>query len=280
MRCSRCRREAVFYQPYSGLHLCEAHFRDDVEAKARKEIRAAGGIRRGDRIAVALSGSPESIALAHFLYRTFAGHRDQSLLAITADEGIGGYSRLPAAEQAARSLGMEWLPVSPGMAAGTIPGETERDPAAEEDCARCRARKREALEGAACRAGATVLAFGDTLDGLARQVFVQVLRGEVPAGARRIVSSRTGLRSITPFRRIPDEEIRRYGQAIGLTAEDPGCPRAGHGVEGIAGDLLSAHARGHPSAPHALVRLWDSLLETGDGPGPRHRNLPGREGGD
>ena len=272
MRCSRCRREAVFYQPYSGLHLCEAHFRDDVEAKARKEIRAAGGIRKGDRLAVALSGSPETIALAHFLHRTFAGHRDLGLLAITADEGIGGFSRLPVAEQAARSLGMEWIPLPLEM--------MEWDPGAEEPCARCRARKREALEGAACRAGATVLAFGDTLDGLARQVFVQVLRGEVPAGARRIVSSRTGLRIITPFGRIPEEEIRRYGQAIGLAAEDPGCPRPGHGFEGMAGDLLSAHARGHPSAPHALVRLWDSLLEAGDGPGPRHRNLPGREGGD
>ena len=39
MKCSKCRREAIIYQRYSGLHLCEQHFNRDFEAKAKRAIR-------------------------------------------------------------------------------------------------------------------------------------------------------------------------------------------------------------------------------------------------
>ena len=47
MRCDRCSRDAIIYQRYSGLHLCEAHFQDTLVARAKRTIRAHGWIRRG-----------------------------------------------------------------------------------------------------------------------------------------------------------------------------------------------------------------------------------------
>jgi len=271
MRCSRCRREAVFFQRYSGLALCAGHLRDDVEARARKEIRAEGGIRPGDRIAVVLSGSPESLTLAHFLCRTFAGRRDLSLLAV--EGGRGGSSRRPAAETAARSPGMEWLPVREGGGAGSPAGDAPGDQEPAGGCTLSPAQPREVLADTAWRAGATVLASGECLDDLAGQVLARVLRGEAPEGNRQ-----PALRTLTPFRRIPGEEVRLYGQGIGVARGEPPCRAAGDGLEDLAASLLSDHASRHPSAPHALLRLWDSLAVPEEEPGPGDRAARGGKG--
>ena len=67
MLCSKCRRRAIIYQRYSGLHLCKAHFIADFEAKAKRAIRTHHWIIPDDRIAVALSGGKDSSALLFFL---------------------------------------------------------------------------------------------------------------------------------------------------------------------------------------------------------------------
>ncbi|MDD1653524.1 MAG: hypothetical protein LUQ64_03150 [Methanomicrobiales archaeon] len=233
MRCSRCRREAVLTQQYSGLALCAGHLREDVEARARKEIRGEGGIRPGDRLAVVLTGRPEDLILAHFLHRTFSRRRDMTLMAV---EGSGGS---PATEAAALPPGMERAPGPDGGGAGS-PADAAR------------------------RAGATVFASGECLDDLAGRVLAQVLLGEVPEGPRP-----SPLRTLTPFRRIPREEIHLYGEGIGVAREVASCRAAGDEREELAAALLADHASRHPSAPHALLRLWDSLAGGDGGPLPR-----------
>lgn len=242
MRCSRCRGEAVVTQRYSGLAFCRRHLREDVEAKARREIRAEGGIRPGDHMAIVFSGGPESIVLARFLLRTFGKRRDMSFFAVGPDGGDRLCSSQDALEAVARSLGLEWIPSPPGGSGAAPPGGTTRDP---------RAHLREAT---ALRAGATVLVRGDCLDDLAGHVLGRVMKGEVPEGRRQ-----PALRTLTPFRRIPRDEIRLYAGEIGVRWDDapPGGLR--DDWEDLAAALLADHASRHPSAPHALVRLWDSL---------------------
>jgi hypothetical protein len=245
MRCTRCRKEAVLVQQYSGLALCAGHLGEDVEARARKEIRAEGGIRPGDRIALVLTGIPEDLVLAHFLHRAFSRRRDMALVAV---EGIGGS---PAAE-GALPPGMELVPVPGGGGAGSPPGDGPPGFPAQVP---------ELTADAARRAGATVLASGECLDDLAGRVLAKVLKGEVPEGHRP-----SPLRTLTPFRRIPRKEIRLYGEGIGIAWEDAPCGAGRSGQEVVAAGLLADHAARHPSAPHALLRLWDSLAEKGGGP--------------
>jgi len=261
MRCSRCRREAVHIQRYSGLAFCGSHLTEDVEAKARREIRDEGGIRPGDRIAIALSGSPESIALAHFLHRTFGGRRDLSFFALATDGEDRGFSPPADTEAAARSPGLEWLPILQGEGGGIPAGDANREVRTAGESTDPRARAREV---AALRAGATVLVLGDCLENLAGQVLAQVMRGEVPEGNRQ-----PALRTLTPFRRIPGEEVRLYGRVLGVVQGNTACRAAGDGPEDLAASLLSDHASRHPSAPHALLRLWDSLRLPDEEPEPR-----------
>ncbi|HQD25394.1 MAG TPA: tRNA(Ile)-lysidine synthase, partial [Methanoculleus thermophilus] len=75
MKCSKCRREAIIYQRYSGLHLCEQHFNRDFEAKAKRAIREHRWIQSGDTVAVALSGDGDSSALLYFLSRLLRERR-------------------------------------------------------------------------------------------------------------------------------------------------------------------------------------------------------------
>ncbi len=67
MKCSRCSKEAVLTQAYSGLSLCEIHSAADIEAKAKKEIRQKGGLPSGSRVFVEEEHTYRTFALRIFL---------------------------------------------------------------------------------------------------------------------------------------------------------------------------------------------------------------------
>ncbi len=87
MECSKCKHEAILYQPYSGQNLCGEHLVADIEAKAKRTIRQHGGIQPGDHIAVILSGNAAENALLFFLRDLIGKRRDIRVSGITA--GIG-----------------------------------------------------------------------------------------------------------------------------------------------------------------------------------------------
>ncbi|HJK08395.1 MAG TPA: hypothetical protein O0X54_02520 [Methanocorpusculum sp.] len=85
MQCSRCGKEAVIVQPYSGVALCAVHAARDLEAKAKRRIRKCGSISSGERLYVQESFGPESFALSVLLSRILAGRRDVSLVSDPSD---------------------------------------------------------------------------------------------------------------------------------------------------------------------------------------------------
>ena len=91
MKCQRCSKSAVIYQKYSNAHLCKNHFIEDVERKIKRDIRKFKMIGKGEKIAVALSGGKDSIALLYVLHKIFRNRPDLEFMAITIDEGIKGY---------------------------------------------------------------------------------------------------------------------------------------------------------------------------------------------
>jgi len=85
MKCSRCGKEAVIVQPYSGVALCAVHAARDLEVKAKKRIRKCGGIASGERLYVQESHGPESFALSALFARILAGRRDVSFVSTPVD---------------------------------------------------------------------------------------------------------------------------------------------------------------------------------------------------
>lgn len=76
MQCSKCRQDAIHYQPYSGQYLCREHLVADIETKAKRTIRQQKGLCLGDHIVVILTGDPAQRALFFFLHKLTGKRRD------------------------------------------------------------------------------------------------------------------------------------------------------------------------------------------------------------
>ncbi len=259
MRCDRCSRDAVIYQRYSGLHLCEAHFQDTLVARAKRTIRAHGWIRPGDRIAIALSGGTGSSSLLHFLSVHFGMRRDLSLVAITVDEEAGSGRDMDRIERIAEGMGIEWA----GTSFAEEFGITRDGILASGNgniSSPCRGVLRGyALAALAERLGATKLALGTNLDDEAGSVLRKVLRGEAARlmGPPRLGNGRIPL--VRPFLRIPEQEVALYAllnipgfvQEVGPGTPDP--------QENEIRRILAEYSNRHPAAPFSLVNLGETL---------------------
>lgn len=84
MKCSKCSKEAVITQDYSGLSLCESHEISDIVLKAKKEIRKSGGLASGERIFVKGADNFGTYALRVFLSELFLKRTD--ILFVEAEE--------------------------------------------------------------------------------------------------------------------------------------------------------------------------------------------------
>lgn len=58
----KCPMPAVIYQKYSGMHLCQSHFDDDVHRKVRETIRQTA-FAHGLRLALAMMAVREQLQL-------------------------------------------------------------------------------------------------------------------------------------------------------------------------------------------------------------------------
>lgn len=185
---------------------------DAFVARVRRTIDERELLKGGERVVVAVSGGPDSLAMLHAL-ATLAPDLELALHVAHFDHRLRHDSEQDAALVArhARDLG---LPVTTGAAA-----DPERDPrrSPEEDA---RVKRRRFLEGVAEQVHAGRIATGHTMDDQAETVLMRLLQG----------TGRRGLGGIDPRRwwRIrPLLDVRRaeaaaYCAALGLTPiEDP-----------------------------------------------------------
>ncbi|KAF5069120.1 hypothetical protein DSECCO2_235880 [anaerobic digester metagenome] len=204
--CSRCHREAVLFQAYSGRSLCREHLVRDIERRARREVRRQGGLRPCDRVAVLPGGRAADVALRAFLERHAVGGR---------------------------------LAVHP-----------------------LRSTSGESVAVEAAREGCTVFADASVLEDAATRILAAVLRGRAvdllappPPGAARV---------IRPFVRVPAEEVRLYARWMGGTSFTSSRSEM-TSFDCFVSEELERHAGLHPSAPFALARLEDALLDLAGG---------------
>jgi tRNA(Ile)-lysidine synthase len=181
-----------------------------LAARVRRTIREHALMRAGDRVLVALSGGPDSVALLHVLLElqrdgdlVVAGvaHFHHQLRGAEADDDEAFCRELAA------SLG---LPFEVGR--GDVRQEARNAGRSIEDVAR---QLRYAfLHSAADRLGADVIAVGHTLDDQAETFLLRLLRG---AGARGLsgIRPRAG-RVIRPLIKIFRAELREDSRQRGL----------------------------------------------------------------
>jgi uncharacterized protein (TIGR00269 family) len=266
MLCSKCRRQAVIYQRYSGLHLCRTHFEADFEAKAKRAIRVHRWISPGDRIGVAMSGGKDSSALLSFLHRLTGRRKDVELVGITIDEGIEGYRDTSVAGGIAERMGIRHITASFKDMFGVTVDDIVKKKGDRLSCSYCGVLRRQCLNRVAKDHGLTRLALGFNLDDEAQSILMNVLRGDVVRLFRAMESTEGMVGRIKPFMYIPEREVALYAFYHVEGFELGRCPYASTALRSDVRDLLNDYSWQHPSTRYAVVSLGERLRMMAAGP--------------
>ena len=258
MQCSRCSRDAIVFQPYSGLHLCGQHLIADVEAKAKKVIRAQSWLIPGDHIAVLLSGDESSSALLYFLKQLTAQRQDIRISAIIVAEGLSSCSDTSRAKRIAEHLDTEFLEVPLSEKTGI---RTETVTGINPDISSLPvlpASHPAQLERIAHQHGITKIAWGLCLDEAAGIVLGNVIRGD----AEKLIRSKSGLDlliRICPFISVTASEVSLYAALCGFGNEQISSPDQGDGLHKDTIAMLDIFTNNHPATKYALLNLGENL---------------------
>jgi uncharacterized protein (TIGR00269 family) len=269
MKCQRCSKSAIIYQKYSNAHLCKIHFIEDVERKIKRDIRKFKMVERNDRIAVALSGGKDSIALLYILHKIFKNRPDIELLAITIDEGISGYreNTIKYAEKLTGELGIP-LKVSSfydGFGITLDELAVKKEDAA---CTLCGVLRKNILNRVARELGATKLATGHNLDDESQTVLMNCFRGDVDRMKRMLPDAiQPGMvLRIKPLRSIPEKEVALYGFLNDLPVSTDECPYSGEALRNEIREIINNYEVKHPGTKYSLLGGFEAISKALDPP--------------
>jgi len=262
--CDRCGAPAVEWLRYSGEHLCQDHFLEFVERRAKRELRSQVDLRGGDRIAIGMSGGKDSSTTAALLAKFLGDRRDIELIGITIDEGITSYrpQGIEYARRLCARLGIEHRLLAYAESVGHSMDEVVTlDPEAI-PCGYCGPFRREALNRAAREVGADYVATGLNLDDTAQSILMNIARGDIEKLARMgpHETRQPGLvPRIQPLRMIPEKEVYLYALLRSIEFHDATCPYAERAQRGRFRDIVHRLEEDSPGTRHAILRGYDQM---------------------
>ncbi|MDR9380480.1 MAG: TIGR00269 family protein [Natronomonas sp.] len=279
MQCDKCGEDAVMHAAYSGLHLCESHFRRSVESRVRRRIRDDALIsdtatgENPETWLIGLSGGKDSVVLTHLLHETFAADPRIELVALTIHEGIKGYrdASLDACLELTDDLDIDHEVVS-----YADEYDVEMDSVAEDDplgmapCAYCGVFRRDALSRHAEEYGADKLLTGHNLDDEAQTAMMNLLSGDVRQVAKhfdaslgsfnhREVDDDPFVPRAKPLRDIPEKEVALYAHLAALPVHMAECPHSSEAYRGEIQEHLYELEDGHPGTRHSIMSGYEEL---------------------
>ena len=220
--CVICRDRAVF-KTEEGL-LCKKHFAAWFEAGVENTIKKYRMAEAGDRICVGFSGGKDSTVLLTVMSKLLP---DTELIAVTVDEGIGGYrdDTIAEAKRTVKALGVEHRIVSfTSLCGKTLDELLLKNPAGA--CSVCGTLRRRALNAAARELNADKIATGHCLDDEAQSIVMNYLRGDYTrvSGQFNTNSAEVFIPRIKPLCRSTERSVVAYGLSCGILHPLPECP--------------------------------------------------------
>jgi len=265
IKCSKgkCNNPAIVYQKYSGLHLCEAHFVEDVERKVKKAIRKQLMVERGDKIAVALSGGKDSSALLYMLKKIFYPRNDLEFIAITVDEGINGFrsKTLRNAENIAKKLKVDIFIFSFEQEFGFTLDEIAARGFEQAPCTFCGVLRRKVIDTKARELGTTKVATAHNLDDEVQTVLINYIRGDIERLERMRGGRKEFVPRIKPLRGVPEKEVALYALVAGIAIGTVHCPYAELSFRFTVKKMLNEFERKHPGTKYSIMRGYERLSE-------------------
>jgi tRNA(Ile)-lysidine synthase len=224
--------------------------------KVRETIKR-GGLSRGERLLVAVSGGADSMALLYALYR-LRGDYDLQLFIAHLDHGIRQDTAedLRVVRDAAAELGLSLI-----YERRDAPAFARRAKKNLEEAARI--VRRDFFLDAAQRVDAEEIALGHTRTDLAETVLLHLLRGAGPGGLRGILALDPPY--IRPLINVSREETRRFCREHSIPFhDDPTNQDTRFLRNAVRLELLPQLSRYNPRVEEALSRaaeLWAEAEE-------------------
>lgn len=271
-RCS-CGKRAVYFQKHSGQKLCKGCFIDSLEKKVRRTISKHKMFQRNNRIAYALSGGKDSVALLHILQKIERQFQNTEMIAVTIDEGVANYREdaIAIAKENTKQLGIEHeinsfrdiYGASLDQIIETADMQSGKRLVA---CTYCGVLRRKALNIVARNLNADVIVTAHNLDDIAQTILINLIRGDVwrlgrDLSSSKVIDSRM-IPRVKPAREIPEKELTLYAYYRGLNYHGGSCP---YSVEALRGDIrnfLTLMEAKRPSSLLSLLRASEKISKT------------------
>jgi uncharacterized protein (TIGR00269 family) len=266
--CDKCGNpNLIIKKKQSGQKLCKDCFIESIQNKVLKDIRKYKLIEKGDKVLLGLSGGKDSVILLDIL-NSLRKRNIIDLVAVTIDEGIGGY-REEGVEISARNaekLGVEHKIVSfteyLGLTLDDIISKNTKE-GRRNACTYCGVFRRWILNRVAKDVGATKIATGHNLDDETQSIVMNYLEGNIQnltrIGPKSESRSERFTIKIKPLREIPEKEIGLYVVARELDVHFAGCPYAGESFRAEIGSFIKKLSREHPTIMYSTLRGFDRM---------------------
>ncbi len=235
------------------------------EKRVVRTISAYRMFRRDDRIAVAVSGGKDSLALLKVLAKIEKGYPQAQLFAVTVDEGIEGY-RVEAVENAVTLAGRLNVPIHVvsfeelyGMTLTEMMARPEIVNLGLQPCSVCGPLRRKAINYAAGRLGATVVATAHTLDDIVQTYMMKVFRGELGYADVGLRYDGPAIPRVSPFRLSPEREVVLYAFLSGIPFQSHACPNAAKSMRDPIRAFLTAYEERHPGSLYSALRSFERV---------------------
>ena len=258
--CTRCGGRAFYTRRYSGESLCPSCFRDSILDKTRKTVARYRMIRPGERVAVAVSGGKDSLSLLKVLTSIYPPRRNR-FVAVSVDEGVAGYrdEALEHARSLAKELRVDHRVVSYREMFGfSLDEALDWDEARDvSSCSFCGVFRRRAIDEAAVRAGASVVATAHNLDDYVQTFLMNLMHGDVTRLGwldPSYVDDSFPVRRVKPFMEVYEEEVALFAYGAGVPFQSVNCPYMHEGLRSDVRDYLNAMEASHPGIKNVLLR--------------------------
>lgn len=216
-----------------------------------KAVREFAMIRPGDRVAVAVSGGKDSLALLRLLQlRRATAQEPYSLAAIHVRGDATGITEphRPLLAWLAEQ-GLPYHVVEPELGAQDHPPLT---------CQRCTWLRRKALFTAAAGLDCNVVAFAHHADDAAQTTLLNLFYGGVVRTLSPCDDYFGGvLRVIRPLFYVPESDLARFAEASGFPPPPPPCPRKDDSRRRLVAEMLKLLGRDY------LTQVRTNLIRAG-----------------
>lgn len=251
-KCTICGKAGVYKREYTHDCLCKECFCNSITEKTRKAIAKNKMVRYGETIAVAVSGGKDSLSLLQVM-KDLSFKHGSKLYAITIDEGVPGYREesIRLASDFSSKLGVKHMVLSfKDLYDLGLEDALEQREGKVTSCAICGTFRRRALDLAAMKVGADVVATGHNLDDFVQTYMINLFSGDIQkikyADPPASSNPNFPVRRIKPFQEIYEKEIAFFAYLNDIPFQVASCPHMNEGIRTEVRNFLNTLEMKHP----------------------------------